>query len=47
MLHGENRFFTNYQMSKEVSSSLWKADTDKVNNILNQWLESTGIYQRI
>lgn len=47
MLHGENRFFTNYQMSKEVSGQLYKADTDKTNAILNQWLESTGIYKRI
>jgi hypothetical protein len=55
MIHGESRFFTNWQMPKEVSSALYmtlkSADAcDNVggyNDILAKWLDSTGIYDRI
>ena len=49
MIHGESRFFTNWQMPKEVSSILHdsKLADDQRNVILSDWLASTGIYERI
>ena len=34
-------------MSKEVSNELFKSESNNTNNIINNWLESTGIYKRI
>ena len=49
MIHGESRFFTNWQMPKEVSSVLHdsKLADDQRNVILTDWLSQTGINQRI
>ena len=49
MIHGESRFFTNWQMPKEVSSVLHdsKLTDDQRNVILSDWLASTGINERI
>ena len=55
MIHGEARFFTNWQMSKEVSSALHQTLKDAdvcdeagtYNEILAHWLETTKIYDRI
>ena len=49
MLHGESRFFNNWQMSKEVSAKLYACDNSEeyVYGILSEWLYSTGIYDKI
>jgi len=48
MIHGESRFFTNWQMSKEISSLLHKSDSDgERNKIINHWVYITGICDRI
>ena len=55
MIHGEARFFTNWQMSKEVSSALHAClkdadacdETGAYNEIIARWLESTEIFARI
>jgi hypothetical protein len=46
MIHGESRFFKNWQMSKDVSNNLMKCDVEETNNLLNAWLDTTGIYNR-
>ena len=47
MLHGEPRFFTNWQMNKQTSHQLFTCEPEDVNNILNDWLETTGIYNKL
>lgn len=47
MIHGESRFFVNWQMSKEVSKKLFNSSADTENVIIRNWLNSTGIYDRI
>ena len=44
MKTGELRFFLNWQMSKETSSSLFSADSDSDRSaICNRWLAETDI----
>ena len=48
MIHGESRFFTNWQMPKEVSSKLMTLETEGEQlQELRAWVESTKIKERI
>lgn len=47
MLHGESRFFINWQMPKSVSTMLYNDEPETHTDVLNEWLETTGIYERI
>ena len=47
MLHGEPRFFTNWQMDKEVSAQLYSSEPEEITEILQDWLETTGIYGKV
>ena len=55
MLHGESRFFNNWQMPKNVSAELHKSlkPNDDIDNlpsyvkIIEGWLESTKIFDRV
>lgn len=46
MIHGESRFFNNWQMPREISSDLMLAEAEDTNEIINSWLETTGIYNK-
>ena len=44
MKTGELRFFLNWQMSKETSSALYSADSDRDRSqICMRWLGETGV----
>ena len=52
MIHGESRFFINWQMPKEVSKILIKPiklddENPNKNDVIRMWLDHTGIYDRI
>ena len=46
MLHGESRFFTNWQMSKEVGHNIFTCEPEETGDTLNDWLEDSGIYNK-
>ena len=49
MIHGESRFFINWQMPKSLSKDLMNSSTDyeQQKELLRNWLEHTGIYKRM